>query len=307
VHENFGLALLKPGQLRRKASPVAVALLLPERIRLFGARLTAGQRQVARFCLTQPEQAGQLTAARIGRSVGVSESTVVRLATALGYDGFPELQGAIRETLKHSPALRMPDGQPPTPELRASLVLDQRNLAETIAQISPPDLHRTVELLATAPQVFVLGFRTSFSLAYLAAFLIRQVRGGVRLMGELTGTYPDDLAELRPGDVLFAFSFPRYVGRTVQAVEYARSHGIVTVSLTDSLLSPIAQADVVLTVRHDSLAFFNSNVAATAVINSLVVELTRRVGGDSPEFRRRLVEVFYEWTQAGRSPREDST
>jgi DNA-binding MurR/RpiR family transcriptional regulator len=284
----------------------AVPLLLPERIRLFGTRLTPGQRRVARYCLAEPESAGQLTAARIGRIVGVSESTVVRLATALAYEGFPELQEALQQTLKHAPGLEPRDGQREPRDVRTSLEVDQRNLAETAAQLDAADIQRAVELLARAPQLFVLGFRTSFSLAYLAAFLIRQVRSSVRLMGELTGTFPDDLADMHPGDVLLAFSFPRYVSRTVQAVEYAKSHGVATISLTDSLLSPTAQADVVLTVRHDSLGFFNSNVAATAVINSLVVELTTAAGGDSPEYRRRLVEVFYEWTEAGRPSAETS-
>ena len=281
------------------------SLLLPERIRLYQNTLSPGHRRVARFFLSQPQAASELAAARIGQMVGVSESTVVRLALRLGYEGFPQLQEALRETL------RARTGSTSSAErhsqdsgtLTAMLRSDTRNLAETIAAISHDELVRAVDLLSAANAIFVVGFRTSFSLAYLASFLMKQVHPQTRLLDDSGGTLPDDLVGLAEGDVLLAVSFPRYVRKTVQAVDYAVAHNVRTIAITDSFLSPIGIADVVLSVRHDTPSFFNSNVAATAIVNALVAELAERMGRVTPEYQRRLVEAFYEWAQPERGVR----
>lgn len=281
------------------------SLLLPERIRLRQDSLSPGHRRVARFCLSQPQAASELAAARIGQMVGVSESTVVRLALRLGYEGFPDLQEALRETLRArtSSASLAERHSADSGTLTAMLRSDTRNLAETIADLSHDELVRAVDLLSAANSIFVVGFRTSFSLAYLASFLMKQVHPQTRLLDDSGGTLPDDLVGLAEGDVLLAISFPRYVRKTVQAVDYAVAHNVRTIAITDSFLSPISIADVVLSVRHDTPSFFNSNIAATAVVNALVAELAERMGRVSPEYQRRLVETFYEWAQPERTTR----
>jgi DNA-binding MurR/RpiR family transcriptional regulator len=117
------------------------------------------------------------------------------------------------------------------------------------------------------------------------------------LLDDSGGALPEDLAAMRPGDALIAVSFPRYVRRTVQAVEFAAAQGVRTIALTDSFLSPISNVDVLLPVQHFSPSFFNSNVAATAVINALAAELAARSGPGSSVDRQALIESFYEMTE----------
>ena len=279
---------------------MAGPLLLPERIRMNQDRLSPGQRRVARFCLSQPRSASELAAARIGDMIGVSESTVVRLALRLGYVGFPELQQAIRETVKSgigddASAASTRQGATTT---AAMLEADSQNFAEIAARLDPADVGRAVDLLADTRTIYVVGFRTSFSVAYLASFLLQQIHPQTRLMGDSGGSLVNDVAAMEPGDTVVAIAFPRYVRKTIQVVEYAIAHGIRSIAITDSFLSPIATADIVFSVPHDTPSFFNSNVAATLVVNALVAEYADRTAGRSSRDQRHLVETFYEVVDA---------
>jgi len=286
---------------------MAGPLLLPERIRTSQDRLSPGQRRVARFFLSQPKAASELAAARIGSIIGVSESTVVRLALRLGYPGFPQLQQAIRDTLKPSSSgdgfstgTHRGAARTATVEM---LEADSRNLREVVARLDPAEVARAVDLLAATKTIYVVGFRTSFSLAYLASFLLQQIHPQTRLMDDSGGSLVNDVAAMEPGDTVIAIAFPRYVRKTVQVVEYAIGHGVRTISITDSFLSPIATADVVFSVPHEGPSFFNSNIGATVVVNALVAEYAERTAGRSPRDQRHLVETFYELVDGNVSAR----
>jgi DNA-binding MurR/RpiR family transcriptional regulator len=277
------------------------SLLLPERIRTNQDRLSRGQMRVARFCLSQPSAAGELAAARIGSRIGVSESTVVRLALRLGYPGFPELQQAIRETLRPSSGGDSSAGserhRAATSMTAKSVEADSRNLTEIAGRLDSLEIGRAVDLLVATRTIFVVGFRTSYSLAYLASFLLQQIHPQTRLMDDSGGNFVNDVAAMEPGDTVIAFAFPKYVRKTVQVVEYAIEHGIRTIAITDSFLSPIAIADLVISVPHEAPSFFNSNIAATVVINALVAEYAERASGRSLAIQRRLLETFFELVQ----------
>jgi DNA-binding MurR/RpiR family transcriptional regulator len=270
------------------------ALLLPERIRLKHDQLTPGQRAVARFCLGNPQAASELTAMRISEQVGVSESTVVRFAIRLGYDGFPHMQSAIRDSLE--------ERQPPEPARRPghdedvvanSLAGDLEALGESIRHLDTREMSIAVEMLASAQQIFVAGFRTSFSLAHLATFLLRKVHPRVVLVDDAGGVLEDDAETMGAGDVLLVFSFPRYSPSARHVFDIAHGRGVDVVTVTDSVLSPFAAKGHCLFVRHDTPSFFNSNVAATAVLNAIVVALTRRRDTEKPGFEQRLVDRFH--------------
>jgi DNA-binding MurR/RpiR family transcriptional regulator len=282
-------------------------LLFPERLRLAQDSLSRGQLRVARYLLSQPRQASHLAAVRIGQTVGVSESTVVRLALRLGYDGFPQMQDDIARSLA-------PDGiddprrsSARTRMIERALDAEMRNLEQTLEALDLAVVAEAVDLLQRAQTIYVVGFRTSFSLAYLASFLIRQTHPATVLLDDAGGTLPDDLAAMTERDVLIAVSFPRYVRRTVQAVEYARSRGVRTIAITDSFLSPISRADILVPVQHFSPSFFNSNVAATAIIDAIAAELADRIGPASSAERRALVEAFYETAEDPGAFRADTS
>lgn len=277
-------------------------LLLPERIRIKHDQLSPGQRAVARFCLEEPQAASELTAMRIAEQVGVSESTVVRFALRLGYDGFPHMQSAIRDSIE-APQPRVPTRRPGHDEhvVADSLANDLDALGTSIRSLDTRELSIAVEMLANAQKIFVAGFRTSFSLAHLAAFLLRKVHPSVVLLDDMGGALEDDAENMTPDDVLLVFSFPRYSPLARRVFDIAHGRGLDIVAITDSVLSPFTAKAHCLFVRHDTPAFFNSNVAATAVTNAIIVALTARRDAQEPGFEQRLTDRFHH-TELKRTP-----
>lgn len=267
---------------------------LPERIRRRSDELSVSQKKIARLCVTEPEKAGTLTALRIAEELRVSESTVVRFAVRMGYLGFPDMQAAIRRASDRHGT------RPPSDETAAagafgeSLQHDLLLLRDTIRSIDPDRLDLAVAALAAASTVHVVGFRTGFSLSYLAEYHIRQVRSNVRLVGGIGGTYQDDLVQIDSKDALLAFTFPVYDDRTIEVIEAAAAVGAQCVVVTDSALAPLPLGDNLHTImaRHEGLSFFNSNVAAVAIINAIVLRLVELQGESDPRFSRELNERF---------------
>ena len=270
---------------------------LPERVRVRFDLLSNSQRKIARYCLSRPGEAGSLTALRIAEQLGVSESTVVRFAVKLGYDGFPAMQQAIRTEDNSA----VGDGaRAPAPDSeQGTAIRSLRNDVEVLSQsISELDLRavgNAVHALAQADRIFVCGFRTSFSLAHLGHFHLRKVHRDARLLDDLGGTLVDDVELIRAGDAVWAFTFPVYDERTIHVINHAVSVGASSVVVTDSALAPLPVGTGVhpLMLRHDSLSFFNSTVAAAALVNAVVSELTDIQTQQDPLFERQLSRTFH--------------
>lgn len=268
---------------------------LPERIRRRSDDLSASQKKIARFCVTEPERAGSLTALRIAEELRVSESTVVRFAVRLGYLGFPDMQAAIRRASDRGGSRRLVDEVTGAAGVfGSSLQHDLRLLRDTSTTLDADRLEAAVLALEAAKAVHVVGFRTAFSLSYLADYHIRQVRQNVRLVGGIGGTYEDDLRQIEEGDALLAFTFPVYDDRTIEVIDAAAAVGADCVVVTDSALAPLPLGDNVRTiiVRHEGLSFFNSNVAAVAIINAIVMRLVDLRSSRDPRFSREINELF---------------
>lgn len=268
---------------------------LPERIRRRSDDLSASQKKIARFCVTEPERAGSLTALRIAEELRVSESTVVRFAVRLGYLGFPDMQAAIRRAADRHNGPRLAEESTGTGGVfGSSMQNDLRLLRETAASIDAERLEAAVVALEAAATLHVVGFRTGFSLSYLAEYHVRQVRPNVRLVGGIGGTYQDDLRQIEADDALLAFTFPVYDDRTIEVIDAAAAVGADCVVVTDSALAPLPLGENVHTIiaRHEGLSFFNSNVAAVAIINAIVMRLVERRSGRDPRFSREINELF---------------
>jgi DNA-binding MurR/RpiR family transcriptional regulator len=279
---------------------------LPERIRRKKSQLSISQQKVARYCLTSSQKAGTLAALRIAEELEVSESTVVRFAVKMGYRGFPDMQAAIRRAWESRAEEEQPAARGQIAGKAAdSLRVDLTSLQQTIALLELGRLAGAADALVKAQRIHVCGFRTSFSLAFLAEFHMRQVHRSVRLIDGVGGTQPDDVALIEPDDALLAFTFPVYDDRTIDTIERAVDVGAQTVVVTDSALAPlpIARHLHTLTVRHDSVTFFNSTVAATALLNALVVRMVELRTDAEPGFEERITEHF----QQKRSPGRDRT
>ena len=237
-----------------------------------------GQKQIARFILEHYDKAAFMTASRLGVTVGVSESTVVRFATELGYDGYPHLQRALQEMIRNklTSVQRMEvagDRMGGRDVLQTVLHADTDMIRVTLDEIDRDAFQGAVDALMGAKRIYILGVRSSSALASFLGFYFNLLFENVTLVHtNSVSEIFEQVLRVGPGDVLFGISFPRYSKRTLSAMKYARDRGARVIALTDSQLSPLARvADHVLLARSDMASFVDSLVAPLSVVNALIV------------------------------------
>ena len=270
-----------------------------------------GQKQIARFILEHYDKAAFMTASRLGVTVGVSESTVVRFATELGYDGYPHLQRALQEMIRNklTSVQRMEvagDRMGGRDVLQTVLHADTDMIRVTLDEIDRDAFQGAVDALMGAKRIYILGVRSSSALASFLGFYFNLLFENVTLVHtNSVSEIFEQVLRVGPGDVLFGISFPRYSKRTLSAMKYARDRGARVIALTDSQLSPLARvADHVLLARSDMASFVDSLVAPLSVINALsvAVGMSRR---DEIEQTFNKLERIWEEYDVYEKPEDD--
>ena len=237
-----------------------------------------GQKQIARFILEHYDKAAFMTASRLGQTVGVSESTVVRFATELGYDGYPHLQRALQEMIRNklTSVQRMEvssDRMGGRDVLQTVLHADMDMIRMTLDEIDRDAFQGAVDALTGARRIYILGVRSSSALSNFLGFYFNLLFENVTLVRTNSASEIfEQVLRIGPGDVLFGVSFPRYSTRTLGVMQYARDRGARVIALTDPHLSPLARvADHLLIARSDMASFVDSLVAPLSVVNALIV------------------------------------
>ncbi len=245
--------------------------------------MSAGQQKVAEFVLERGAEAAYLPAIRIAGQVGVSHSTVVRMAQALGFDGFPDFQAALQEQfLKQiGPAYDLLEEQGVVeetinPEIHDSssvfhrvMLSDLTHTRHLMRLVSVADFERTVELLTHARRVYLLGIRASAPLALHLGTGLRYIRPDCFILQPGLGDLADQLAPICEDDLLVTMSYSRYARTTLHCMDYARSVGAPVVTLTDSVLSPAAKrADIAFVAP--SQMWYGLSAALYSLLNALI-------------------------------------
>lgn len=258
-----------------------------------------GQRRIAAYILESYDKAAFLTANVLGKTVQVSESTVVRFAAQLGYDGYPEMQKALQELVLHrlTAAQRMEVGETHIMQedvLSSVLLADAERIRKTAEELDLVQFQAAVETLLSSKRVFVLGVRSSASLASFLCYYLRYLFDDVRqLMLSSESEAFEALVRITPQDVLLGISFPRYCSATVRAMELARSRGARTIALTDCASSPIAQnADCLLLAGSGMVSLIDSMVAPMSVINALLVAVASRRKSETTQTLQNFEEIW---------------
>lgn len=261
-----------------------------------------GQKQIARFILEHYDKAAFMTASRLGVTVGVSESTVVRFATELGYDGYPHLQRALQEMIRNklTSVQRMEvagDRMGGRDVLQTVLHADTDMIRVTLDEIDRDAFQGAVDALMGAKRIYILGVRSSSALASFLGFYFNLLFENVTLVHtNSVSEIFEQVLRVGPGDVLFGISFPRYSKRTLSAMKYARDRGARVIALTDSQLSPLARvADHVLLARSDMASFVDSLVAPLSVINALIVDVGMSRRDEIEQTFNKLERIWEEY------------
>lgn len=275
---------------------------LSERIRQKAPEFSKGQRAIARYIEEHSDKVAFMTAATLGKTVGVSESTVVRFAVEVGYSGYPSLQSAIQEMVRSKMTsvqrLEMTSNNvEPTRLLHAVLDQDIDILKETMESIDQEGFYRAADALTGAKRVFVLGAGSSLALATFLAHYLRLVFETVNLVEAVSeASILQQLARLGEGDAIIVISFPRYSKKAVKALQYASKTGAVTVAITDSPMSPLAEcAQHLLLARSDMVSFVDSLVGPLSIINALIVSVAMRKKEEVADTLQRIEQIWDEY------------
>ena len=261
-----------------------------------------GQRLIARYITESYDKAAFMTASRLGKTVGVSESTVVRFAVELGFDGYPSLQKAMQEMVVNrlTSVQRIEvtkDRIGDQDVLSMVLQADMDRLRQTGETVDRKEFQASVDAILNARRVYILGVRST---AVLANFLGYYLNYMFRDVHVVTASGMSEMFEqivgVGPGDAVIAYSFPRYSTTTVKGVQYCRSTGATVVGLTDSRVSPLGQnCDHVLVAKGDMVSLVDSLVAPMSVTNALIVAIAAQKEKELAKTFNNLEHIWEEY------------
>ena len=267
-------------------------------------QFSKGQRRIADFITNHYDEAAFMTAARLGEEVGVSESTVVRFATELGFDGYPQLQKALQELIRSKLTIvqrldvtraRMQDAD----VLKTVAGSDINNIRRTLEELDGDTFAQAVERIVSARHVYVFGAGSCKHLAGFLTHYLQMLLGGQvrRIPATSQAEIFEEMLDLSSEDVVIGISFPRYSKKSVQTLHYAHAQGAGVIALTDSALSPIAPyAASLLTAHSDMASVVDSLVAPLSLINALIVAVSLKT---MDRTRAKLEELERLWHHYG--------
>ena len=261
-----------------------------------------GQKLIANYITEHYDKAAYMTAAKLGALVNVSESTVVRFAIELGFDGYPDFQSSLQELVRTKLTSfqrmevtndRIGDGD----VLSKVLLADSEKIKHTLEGINRKDFDAAVENMISAKTIYIIGVRSSAALAGFLSYNLRMIFDNVKFVDTTSGSEMfEEIMGIGAEDVMIAISFPRYSKRIINAVNYAKHSGADVIALTDSPKSPIAaEASQVLIAQSDMASFVDSLVAPLSIINAMIVAVAREKKDELAIRLRRLEEIWDEY------------
>lgn len=268
-------------------------LPLAQRIQENYPAMSKSQKRIAEYILQHYDKAVFLTAHKLGRTLDVSESTVIRFASLLGYDGFPQLQRALQDMVRTRITtvdrlqLSLQDKQPDI--LRRVFAMDGENMRRTLEDLDPRLFAVAVDRILGARRIYIIGLRSAAAPALFLHYYLQILLKNCRLVD--AGAYLEELAAAGPGDLVIGFSFARYARQAVEGMKYARDRGVGTLCVTDTLTSPVARlSDTILLARTETASFIDSFVAPLCLTNALVTA----VGTGDPARTAKALAEFEE-------------
>ncbi|MEA4932008.1 MAG: MurR/RpiR family transcriptional regulator [Lawsonibacter sp.] len=261
-----------------------------------------GQKRIANFILESYDKAAFMTASRLGKRVGVSESTVVRFAAELGYEGYPDMQKSlqkmIRNRLTSVQRIEVTNDRIGDQDL-LSMVLqsDMEKIRLTLEELDRDTFEKVVDAIVSAHKIYIIGVRSSAAIATFLSFYFNLIFDNVvKVSANTASEVFENLLRVGEGDVVLGVSFPRYSSRTVQAMSFARDRGATTVAITDSEASPLSPiCTYTLKARSDMASFGDSLVAPLSLVNALLVAVSRKKNDDLAATFQTLEHIWEEY------------
>ena len=269
------------------------------------------QKRIAAYILENYDKAAFMTANKLGKTAQVSESTVVRFATELGYDGYPTMQKALQEIIRGKltsiQRIQASNDQMTDPDILGTVMQrDMNSIHTAIIQADRAEFNRVVDKLVHAEHIYLLGVRSSSFLAGYLNFYFHLIFKNVTLVQNFSaGEIFEQMLHIGPGDVLVGISFPRYSKMTENAVHFACDRGADVIAITDSQMSPLYQlASASLLVRSDMISMVDSMAAPLSLLNALIVAVGRQKKEEISNTYSELEKVWSRYNIFGKTEDE---
>lgn len=264
-------------------------------------RLSKGQKLIAEYILKNYDKAAFMTAAKLGVSVGVSESTVVRFANELGFSGYPKLQKALQELIKNklTTVQRLElsnDFITNGDALKGVLKADMENIRATLEKINPNTFEDVLNSIFKAKNIYIIGLRSSTAIAEFLGFYLNIILQNVRVVSYGISDIFEQMINVGEGDLVIGIGFPRYAAKTIDVLDFAKGRNADVVAITDSLLSPLAaKADYTLIAQSNMASFVDSLVAPLSVVNALIISVGMKEKENISDIFNSLEGIWQEY------------
>lgn len=275
---------------------------ISEKIKDYYPSFSKGQKKISAAIIRDYDKVAYMTASKLGRFVGVSESTVVRFANQLGYEGYSDFQKAIQELVraKLTPNQRIEITKQRIGHgdiLENVAVSDIAKIRTTFDNLDKDTFHNACEAILSSKRIYIMGARSSEPLAMVLKYNLSLIFDNVTLVApKSTAEVFEQMFSIGENDLLIAFSFPRYSSKMVNAVRFAEQNHAKVIVFTDSANSPLAKhATYLLTAQSDMASFMDSLVAPISIINAIIVEITSRREGRIRDRFDRLEKIWDEY------------
>ncbi len=272
---------------------------LLERINDAFEGLSKRQKLIAEFIINHYDKAAYMTASRLGETVGVSESTVVRFAVEVGYEGYPELQKAmqemIRDKLTSVQRIDVAHDRIDSQDILTSVLnQDIKLIKKTIEENNSEAFERSVDYLLNAHKIYIFAVKSSFALARFLGYYLELIFGNVKIIETTSKSEMyEQLFRTSENDVMIGLSFPRYSSSTLEAMQFASQQGAKVIAITDSTTAPVTKiADCVLVAKSDMASVVDSLVAPLSLINALIVATVSRKRDEVTQTFRQLENIW---------------
>ena len=249
---------------------------LLKRISEESRNMSKGHRHIAEYIINNYDKAAYMTASKLGEVVGISESTVVRFAYAIGFEGYPEFQKSLQELIKRKltwvQRLYLAHKTDSDTLIKNVLKLDQKNLSTLNEDLNIKTLELVCDRIIKAKNIYIIGLRSSAPIAQFLFYYLNYIFENVHLVTPVSGDIFGQLMHAKKGDLVIGISFPRYSRTTLDGLSFAKKNGSEIVSLTDNSDSPLAElADLCVYVKSNMNSFVDSIVAPMSIVNAIIV------------------------------------
>ena len=264
--------------------------------------LSKAQKKIAEYILANYEKAAFMTAIRLARFAEVSESTVVRFAMELGYDGYPEMRRALQDSMRSKltsvQRIKVANDRLSSHDILTQVLSsDIEQIRQTMENTDSEVFAKAVDAIVEAKSIYILGLRSSSFLAKFMGFYFDLLFSNSRVISESPDSEVfEQIVRMSSDDVLIAIGFPRYSRRTIKTMQYAHSVGTKVIAITDSMASPLTElADISLCAKSEMISFLDTFVAPLSLVNALVVAVSEKAPSELYENFERLERIWDEY------------